>query len=1152
MKVLSILVFICVFQLSLISQTVQQAARGNSDVKVIASSASSLTLELVTPGYDFSVTKTEEGFFNNIQLNGGVARGENGRPQLPVISKMFQIPEKAAVAVSIDESEYTDYDLSSLTGNAYPVYPQQPSKSKQRLEPAPLVYDKAFYQQNAFIAPQRATTSVVGHLRHLQMGIVDICPFDYNPATNILRVYNRLVITISFPGADLALTESLSEKYAGYCFSAVENQLINHAAMNAAKDTLTQYPVKYVIVSDIMFQDALQPLVAWKTKKGFIVDEAYTSEPAVGNTTTSINAYLQAQYDNATAADPAPSFILIVGDVAQVPAFSGTTGSHVSDMYYAEFTGDMIPDAYFGRFSATTIPQLVPQVEKTLEYEQYLFPTESWLDTVVMIAGVDGSFGPTHANGQIYYGTTNYFNATNDVYSYTHMYPASGSEDALIRSEIGAGCAFANYTAHGYENGWGDPSFDNTDIPAMNNAHKYPLMIGNACLTNSFQQSECFGEALLRASLKGAIGYIGGSNSTYWDEDFFWGVGVRSTINATPTYDANNLGAYDRTWHTHGEPFSDWYMSQGQMILAGNLAVLTGSPSSFDYYSEIYHLMGDPSLMVYLSVPTQLTVSHPALLPLGQNTITVSTEPYAYIGVSQNGVWHGAALADASGNAVISIIPFTTPGTASIVATKQFRKPYVSTFTVQTPTGPYVLMESKTIIDVSGNNNQQADFAETLNLDVKLRNYGLQNDSTVYAILSSTDPYVTILDSVGVWGLMLSNDTITLPNAYSVKIDTLVPDNHFAPFTLTIRDSIGNIWASDFSIKLNAPVLQILSMDIDDVAGGNGNHRLDAGETALLKIQVVNNGHADIWDAGAVLSSVSPYITLTTSAWQHDSLYIGIAETGTYQIEVDPSTPIGTMAQFTLDLEALTYYTASKTFSKNIGLVDEDWETGNFTQFQWTTSGDVPWIVTSGNPYEGAFTAKSGDIGDDQESHLTIDINVLSDDSLSFYKRVSSEQDWDFLKFYVNASELGAWSGEVPWTQERFWITAGPKTLKWSYIKDYSYDGGEDAAWVDYIIFPPMVVVTSTQDLPAVSDDMLVYPNPAAGNYVTITAPVTDSNVELTVYAADGRAVYSESYSTTNGQAYLPVQIQGWEPGIYTVILTNQQQLFSKSFTVIK
>ena len=33
-------------------------------------------------------------------------------------------------------------------------------------------------------------------------------------------------------------------------------------------------------------------------------------------------------------------------------------------------------------------------------------------------------------------------------------------------------------------------------------------------------------EKLLRENGKGAVAYIGGSNNTYWDEDFWWAVGT--------------------------------------------------------------------------------------------------------------------------------------------------------------------------------------------------------------------------------------------------------------------------------------------------------------------------------------------------------------------------------------------------------------------------------------------------------------------------------------------------------------------------------------------------------------------------------------------------------------------------------------------------
>ena len=114
-------------------------------------------------------------------------------------------------------------------------------------------------------------------------------------------------------------------------------------------------------------------------------------------------------------------------------------------------------------------------------------------------------------------------------------------------------------------------------------------MVGNCCLTNAFDTGECFGEALLRAQDKGAVGYIGGSDVTYWNEDYWWGVGSGS-ISVNPTYESTGLGAYDRVFHEHGEDESQWFVVNDAINMAGNMAVLEAGGNE-DYYWEIYHNM---------------------------------------------------------------------------------------------------------------------------------------------------------------------------------------------------------------------------------------------------------------------------------------------------------------------------------------------------------------------------------------------------------------------------------------------------------------------------------------------------------------------------------------------------------------------------------
>jgi len=140
------------------------------------------------------------------------------------------------------------------------------------------------------------------------------------------------------------------------------------------------------------------------------------------------------------------------------------------------------------------------------------------------------------------------------------------------------------------------------DIASLTNIHKYGLWVGNCCSSNKFDEPECFGEAALRASNKGAVGYIGATELTFFDQDFYWSVGFK-TFSANPSYDPNHLGAYDRLFHINGESSNDWYTTQGQYIVAGNLAVQeSGTWQTWKlYYWETYHLMGDPSLKILTS-----------------------------------------------------------------------------------------------------------------------------------------------------------------------------------------------------------------------------------------------------------------------------------------------------------------------------------------------------------------------------------------------------------------------------------------------------------------------------------------------------------------------------------------------------------------------
>ena len=139
----------------------------------------------------------------------------------------------------------------------------------------------------------------------------------------------------------------------------------------------------------------------------------------------------------------------------------------------------------------------------------------------------------------------------------------------------------------------------------------------------------------------------------------------------------------------------------------------------------------------------------------------------------------------------------------------------------------------------------------------------------------------------------------------------------------------------------------------------------------------------------------------------------------------------------------------------------DDFETGTLAHLPWATSGNKPWSIESTNIAAGRYAVRSGIVGNNQTSSLTLTTNFV-DGFGSFDYRVSSEKNFDFLKFAVDGTLVQHWSGEAGWTTFTFPISTGTHTLQWTYAKDPSGSDGLDAAFIDNVSLPLSVPKNST------------------------------------------------------------------------------------------
>jgi hypothetical protein len=132
----------------------------------------------------------------------------------------------------------------------------------------------------------------------------------------------------------------------------------------------------------------------------------------------------------------------------------------------------------------------------------------------------------------------------------------------------------------------------------------------------------------------------------------------------------------------------------------------------------------------------------------------------------------------------------------------------------------------------------------------------------------------------------------------------------------------------------------------------------------------------------------------------------------------------------------------------------DGFESGNLSHLPWTTAGDLPWIVQTNTVAFGSYAARSGRIGNSQSSALILRLTNFVAGNGSFDYRVSSEANFDTLKFYVNGLLVQQWSGELGWANFAFPLDAGTNTLEWRYAKDYTLSSGLDAAFIDNLMLP--------------------------------------------------------------------------------------------------
>jgi hypothetical protein len=446
------------------------------------------------------------------------------------------------------------------------------------------------------------------------------------------------------------------------------------------------------------------------------------------------------------------------------------------------------------------------------------------------------------------------------------------------------------------------------------------------------------------------------------------------------------------------------------------------------------------------------------------------------------------------------------------------------------------------------NLNSKAEYGEAITIDLALRNFTQMSTGGVNAILRSNDPNIVITDSLAAFGHFQAFDTITVANAFAFSVNHFVPNNHYVQFTILTSDSLANSWSSGFYVMLYAPHISLETMILDDSQGGNGNSYPEPGENILLRIPVTNIGGADIDSILCTLQSSNPNF-VTTGNPIITQLKNASADTIEFTLYLSHSLAIGDLANLTLTANAGPYST-SRVYRLMTGKMIEDFESASFTSFPWTHGGNTSWTITNAFPQQGVYAAKSGTIGDGQTTSLSIQMNVIEEDSIRFYFKVSSEDGYDMFEFSIDSIVMGNWSGEINWRYAAFNVMPGPRVFKWEYVKDYFVLEGSDCAWLDYIVFP-VNDIKSGVNHPArnKNHELTVFPNPATDELNLRIPSLNNSSVLIEIYDRQGKQVFSEITGFYGGTEKI-ISLKSMRSGLYYLKVSGPEEIYVKPFVI--
>ena len=1141
------------------------AAAFGQTFTVIASDRDHVSLRFCFEDFSIDTVVHNGEQMHTIASKGIVVPNDYGLPDLPTFNRFIALPQGARAVVEVRTSR--DERIGGI--NIAPSCGSQAENDANR----PFFKDPKVYARNALYPAEAVCTAEPQQLRGVDVIHLGISPVQFNPATREIAVHRQFDIDIRFEGGNGHFGDDRLRS--PYWDPILRNNILNHESLEpidyeARMQQWTQERLtgcEYLIITpdNDAFYSAGKQLADYRTKQGILSKAMRVTETEAVDHLT-LRQWIRTIYNNW---DIVPAAICLIGesgtDLQQyVP---GYTTLHPKDNFitsdnpYADVNDDRLPDICFSRILAQNESELPVFIGKIMEYEYtnpvtdlyyYAHPLTAagWQDSkwfqiaIATISGYltqhgktperineiySGDLGPNWSTAPGTASVVSYFGP--DGVGYIPATPdelggwTGGNADQVIRA-INHGAYIIQHRDHGWNTKWYQPEIYTTDFGDINNVGKMSYLISVNCRTGMYDASAVsFIETLARmtrdgqnAGIVGAVGPVGQTYS-YANDIFLWGL----------------WDLFDPTFLPEYGPYADhtdeWMPSFA--CVAGKYFLETQTfPSTDDNMRtttyNTFHTFGDAFQRIFTEVPQAITASHDEEIqcfspfhitaPEGSK-ITLS----AYYGRKWNILATATGTGEEQTMTILQNVPY---GPIHLTITGHNLIRLEEDIPLVPFDRPFVVVDS---IAMNGG-GLTMHYDQPIAVNINLTNVGLQDctEGGTVSLTSSSDQ-LTVTQGETTFEALPSNGSQFITEAFSMTLSDAIHNWDHIPFSITTRFG-DETYTQEYEIEVLAPNIMAQLISIDD-SQGNNNGRLDPGEYAKLLFRVTNNGQHKAESPCFTLGNDEGHVRIITPEVTLDSLEVNNVANITFDIYAEYSAGEVSYVHLLLN-SAILGLNLTQDIPCPVGFVKEDFESGMFDPTFWTQDPLHPWTIYDASAYEGAYCAASGAIVHNESSQMTLTFTSTEPGTIMFYRRVSSEANYDFLIFSIDGEETDRWAGDYWWQQCSYETRPGQHTYTWTYAKDYSVDGGSDRAWIDYITLPPHLDGSDElSDAP-----LTVHPNPTT-DQITVELE-REGDFTVKVYDAKGQLVEQQRNAKV-------VELKGHPAGMYHIVVEQNGQRWS-------